>query len=35
MQLVFVFYLHLVLYAYAARFDVTDNLEKILVLGVN
>jgi len=27
------FYLHLMLHAYAARFDVTGNLEKFWILG--
>ena len=27
------FYLHLMLHAYAARFDMTKNLEKIWILG--
>ena len=31
----FYFRLYLVLHACATRFDVTENLEKILVLGVN
>ena len=27
------FYLHLMLHAYAVRFDVTENLEKFWILG--
>jgi len=31
----FCFYLYLMFRACATKFDVTDNLEKFLVLGVN
>jgi len=31
----FYFYLYLILHACAARFDVTENLKKFLVFGVN
>ena len=34
-EISFCFHPYLMLHAFAARFDVTDNLEKFLVFGVN